>query len=60
MTNQEKAFLVFFTFPLSQYSFFLFVIIGVYTAPELYRDEIFDKSVDAFSFAVILYEVYIF
>ncbi|XP_057546820.1 integrin-linked protein kinase 1-like isoform X2 [Amaranthus tricolor] len=30
---------------------------SVYTAPELYNDEIFDKSVDAFSFAVILYEM---
>ena len=31
--------------------------VGVYTAPELYNEEIFDKNVDAFSFAVILYEV---
>lgn len=30
---------------------------SVYTAPELCRDEIFDKTVDAFSFAVILYEM---
>ncbi|CAO2838289.1 unnamed protein product [Amaranthus hypochondriacus] len=30
---------------------------SVYTAPELYNEEIFDKSVDAFSFAVILYEM---
>lgn len=26
-------------------------------APEVYRDEIFDRSVDAFSFGLILYEV---
>lgn len=31
--------------------------LSVYTAPELYKDEIFDKSVDAFSFAIILYEM---
>lgn len=31
--------------------------LSVYTAPELYKNEIFDKSVDAFSFAVILYEM---
>ncbi|KAL2920765.1 Integrin-linked protein kinase 1 [Bienertia sinuspersici] len=30
---------------------------SVYTAPELYVDEIFDKSVDVFSFAVIVYEM---
>ncbi|KAH9619713.1 hypothetical protein KSS87_015825 [Heliosperma pusillum] len=30
---------------------------SVYTAPELYKDDIFDKSVDAYSFAVILYEI---
>lgn len=34
------------------------VVVGVYTAPELYMDEIFDKSVDVFSFAIIVYEVY--
>ena len=26
-------------------------------APEIYNDEIFDRSVDAYSFGVILYEV---
>ncbi|XP_021752132.1 dual specificity protein kinase shkC-like [Chenopodium quinoa] len=30
---------------------------SVYTAPELYKDEIFDKRVDAYSFAIILYEM---
>lgn len=30
---------------------------SLYTAPELYKDEIFDKSVDTFSFAIILYEM---
>ncbi|KAL9240717.1 hypothetical protein vseg_014903 [Gypsophila vaccaria] len=30
---------------------------SVYTAPELFKDEIFDKSVDVYSFAVILYEM---
>lgn len=30
---------------------------GSYVAPEIYKDEIFDKSVDAFSFGLILYEV---
>lgn len=28
-----------------------------YTAPEIYKDEIFDKRVDVHSFGVILYEV---
>ncbi|KAH9606133.1 hypothetical protein KSS87_007275 [Heliosperma pusillum] len=31
--------------------------LNIYTAPELYKNEIFDKSVDAYSFAVILYEM---
>jgi hypothetical protein len=26
-------------------------------APEIYKDEIFDRSVDAYSFGVVLYEV---
>lgn len=26
-------------------------------APEVYKDEIFDRSVDAYSFGLILYEV---
>lgn len=30
---------------------------GLYVAPEVYNDEIFDRSVDAFSFGLILYEV---
>ena len=29
----------------------------VYMAPEVYKDEIFDRTVDAYSFGVILYEV---
>ncbi|XP_011001833.1 PREDICTED: serine/threonine-protein kinase CTR1-like isoform X2 [Populus euphratica] len=30
---------------------------NVYMAPEIYNDEIFDRSVDAYSFGVILYEM---
>lgn len=30
---------------------------SLYVAPELYKDEIFDRSVDAYSFGVILYEM---
>lgn len=30
---------------------------SLYTAPELYKDEVFDTSVDAFSFGLILYEM---
>lgn len=29
----------------------------LYVAPEIYKDEIFDRSVDAFSFGLIVYEV---
>ena len=34
-----------------------FTSVGLYVAPEVYKDEIFDRSVDAFSFGLILYEV---
>ncbi|URE39676.1 serine threonine protein kinase [Musa troglodytarum] len=30
---------------------------SLYMAPEVYRDEIFDRSIDAFSFGLILYEM---
>ncbi|KAJ6690840.1 SERINE/THREONINE-PROTEIN KINASE TNNI3K-RELATED [Salix koriyanagi] len=30
---------------------------NVYMAPEIYNDEIFDRSADAYSFGVILYEM---
>ncbi|GAB2265467.1 Integrin-linked protein kinase 1, partial [Dionaea muscipula] len=30
---------------------------SIYMAPEVHRDEIFDKSVDVFSFGIILYEL---
>lgn len=30
---------------------------NIYMAPELYKDEIFDRSVDAFSFGLVLYEM---
>ncbi|XP_043706675.1 integrin-linked protein kinase 1-like [Telopea speciosissima] len=30
---------------------------SLYVAPEVYKDEIFDRSVDAFSFGLILYEM---
>ncbi|KAG6767696.1 hypothetical protein POTOM_028910 [Populus tomentosa] len=30
---------------------------NVYMAPEIYKDEIFDRSVDAYSFGVLLYEM---
>lgn len=30
---------------------------NLYVAPEVYNDEIFDKSIDAFSFGLILYEM---
>ncbi|KAJ8467385.1 hypothetical protein OPV22_029937 [Ensete ventricosum] len=31
--------------------------LSLYMAPEVYRDEIFDRSVDAFSFGLIVYEM---
>lgn len=31
--------------------------VDVYMAPEIYGDELFDRSVDIFSFGLILYEV---
>ncbi|PIA29590.1 hypothetical protein AQUCO_05800018v1 [Aquilegia coerulea] len=30
---------------------------NMYVAPEIYKDEIFDRSIDAFSFGLILYEM---
>ncbi|CAH2042879.1 unnamed protein product [Thlaspi arvense] len=30
---------------------------GLYVAPEIYKDEIFDRSVDVYSFGLILYEM---
>ncbi|XP_057957046.1 integrin-linked protein kinase 1-like [Malania oleifera] len=32
-------------------------LLSLYVAPEIYKDEIFDRSVDAFSFGLILYEM---
>jgi serine/threonine protein kinase len=32
-------------------------VIGYYMAPELLRGEVFDKSVDVYSFGMILYQV---
>lgn len=31
--------------------------LGLYMAPEVFKDEIIDRSVDAFSFGLIIYEV---
>lgn len=36
---------------------YFFSMIDLYVAPEVYKDEIFDKSIDIFSFALVLYEV---
>lgn len=33
------------------------LIVGLYVAPEIYRDEMFGRSVDVYSFAIIVYEV---
>jgi hypothetical protein len=35
----------------------MFLCSGYHTAPEVYRNEPFDSSVDAFSFGFIVYEV---
>ena len=34
-----------------------FICLGVYIAPEIYRNDTFDRSVDTFAFGLILYEV---
>lgn len=34
--------------------------IDIYMAPEIYQDEVCDRSVDTYSFGVILYEVNFF
>lgn len=34
-----------------------FSLIGPYVAPEIYKDEIFDRNVDIYSFGIVLYEV---
>lgn len=36
----------------------LLLIVDLYMAPEVYKDEIFDRSVDAYSFGLVLYEVH--
>lgn len=36
----------------------LFLIVDLYVAPEIYKNEEFDRSVDAYSFGLILYEVF--
>jgi hypothetical protein len=33
------------------------IYLGYHTAPELYRNDAFDSSVDSYSFGFILYEV---
>lgn len=35
----------------------MLICVGVYIAPEMYRNEAFDRSVDTFAFGLILYEV---
>ncbi|KAL1327948.1 hypothetical protein AAHE18_13G339800 [Arachis hypogaea] len=35
-------------------------LLSVYLAPEIYKDEVFDRSVDAYSFGLILYEILVF
>lgn len=35
------------------------LLVGTYIAPEIYKDEIFDRSVDVYAFGVLLYEVQI-
>ena len=37
---------------------FVSMCVDVYTAPEIYRHEPFDRSVDVFAFGLILYEVH--
>lgn len=34
------------------------MIVDLYMAPEVYKDDLFDRSVDAYSFGLILYEVF--
>lgn len=38
----------------------LLSIVDLYMAPEVYKDEIFDRSIDAYSYGLILYEVHLF
>jgi hypothetical protein len=40
------------------FEIFFSICVGVYTAPEIYRNEPFDRSVDVFAFGLILYEVH--
>ena len=35
------------------------LFVDVYIAPEVYKNETFDKSVDVYSFGVMLFEVYL-
>nr|XP_009794918.1 PREDICTED: serine/threonine-protein kinase HT1-like [Nicotiana sylvestris] len=38
-------------------TFSFLLLVGPYTAPEIYKDEIFDRSVDVYAFGVLLYEM---
>jgi hypothetical protein len=38
----------------------LYLSVGLYVAPEIYKGDLFDRSVDAYSFGLIVYEVPIF
>lgn len=40
--------------------FFSLLNVGLYVATEIFKDEIFDKSVDVYSFGLLLYEVIFF
>lgn len=35
-----------------------FSLAGPYVAPEIYKDEIFDRNADIYSFGILLYEVW--
>lgn len=52
----EKLF-PFFDIPLRMIDFMIQLFADYCVAPEIYKDEIFDRSVDSYSFGVVLYEV---
>lgn len=38
----------------------VYLFVGLYVAPEIYNGDVFDRSVDAYAFGLVVYEVPVF